>query len=98
MIIDIHGKPQKIKVQHYGDDKPSWITIGQYLDGYIESLVPMSVGQCFRFLMHNVLDIDPNPTVTEVLLQAEAYGRAMAYAQPGHPVVLVLPQSSLGGT
>jgi hypothetical protein len=84
---------QKLKVFHAGDDEPSWVTVHEYLERYVSTLIPMSVGQCFRFSMgHQVLDIEPRLSLGDVFAGAELHGRGGVFASPNDGVILILPR------
>jgi hypothetical protein len=84
--------PQKIRVRHAGDDEDSWVTVPEYLERYIATLIPMSVGQCVRFRMNSgVLDVEPRRTVREAILAVELHGQASVVVSPEEGVILILP-------
>ena len=82
---------QRVKVLHDGDDEPTWVAIADYLKRYVATLVPMSVGQCFRFRMNSdVLVVAPRRTYHDAILAAELHGQASAVSVPHDGVILVL--------
>ena len=44
------------------DEVAEWISISTYLERHMDRLIPMCVGQCYRFRLGSALDLRPHIT------------------------------------
>lgn len=85
-------EPQRIRFHIPDEERDDWMPLADYLPKNLETLVPMSVGQCFRFRMGAAVDVEPRRTLREALLIAELRGTASVVVVPNEDIMLILPQ------